>query len=72
MTTLTPIDPQTPAARPRAGQATLIDIREPGEFALDHIVAARLAPRVDDETFAPNGGIESRKKAGLAVECNRT
>ena len=53
MTTLTPIDPQTPAARLRAGQATLIDIREPDEFALDHIVGSRLAPRVDDETLLP-------------------
>jgi rhodanese-related sulfurtransferase len=44
MTTLTPIDPKTLAARLQAGHATLIDIRERNEYALEHIVGAVSVP----------------------------
>ena len=44
MTTLTPIDAQALARRLKAGELTLIDIREPDEFAREHINGAVSLP----------------------------
>ena len=44
MTTLTPIDAQTVAARLKTGAATLIDIREADEYAREHIASAVSLP----------------------------
>jgi len=46
MTTLAPIDAQTLRRKLDAGDVTLIDIREPDEFAREHISAARVWPRM--------------------------
>lgn len=43
MTTLTPLSPRDAAAKVKAG-AALIDIREPDEFAREHIAGAASAP----------------------------
>ena len=40
MTTLTPIKPEALWELLQTGQATLIDIREPAEYAQEHIAAA--------------------------------
>ena len=44
MTTLTPIDPATLAARLESGAVTLVDIREEEEFAREHITGAVSLP----------------------------
>lgn len=44
MSVLTPIKPQDLKRRLDDGSAILIDIREPNEFAREHIIGARLAP----------------------------
>lgn len=44
MTTLTMLDPTTVAQRVAEGQAVVIDIREPDEYAREHIVGAYLLP----------------------------
>ena len=44
MTNLTPLKPADVAARLKSGQAVLIDIREPDEFAREHVVGAVHAP----------------------------
>ncbi len=44
MTSLTPIDAQSLARRLKAGELTLIDIREPDEFAREHIAGAISLP----------------------------
>ena len=44
MTLLTPIDAQALARRLKAGELTLIDIREPDEFAREHINGAVSLP----------------------------
>ncbi|MBL8549626.1 MAG: rhodanese family protein [Hyphomonadaceae bacterium] len=44
MTTLTPIKPTDLAERLRRGQVTLVDIREPDEFAREHIAGAVSVP----------------------------
>ena len=44
MTTLTPIDAATLAERLKRGEMKLIDIREPDEFAREHIAAAASLP----------------------------
>ena len=43
MTVLTPIDAQSLSRRLKAGEITLIDIREPDEFAREHIDGRGLA-----------------------------
>ena len=42
--TLTPVAPATVAARLKSGAAVLVDIREPDEFAREHIAGALKAP----------------------------
>ena len=44
MTTLIPLSPAEVAARLKSGAARLVDIREPDEYARDHIVGALPAP----------------------------
>lgn len=44
MTTLTPIDAQSLAAKLKSRELTLIDIREPDEYAREHIVGAVSLP----------------------------
>jgi rhodanese-related sulfurtransferase len=44
MSPLIPIDAKSLARRLEAGDVTLIDIREPGEFASEHIQGAACAP----------------------------
>lgn len=44
MATLTPIDARSLASRLKAGEMTLIDIREPDEFAREHISGAVSLP----------------------------
>jgi rhodanese-related sulfurtransferase len=44
MTTLTPIDPKTLAQRLAQGGITLVDIREPDEYAREHIASALSLP----------------------------
>lgn len=44
MTTLTPLKPADVAARLKARTAVLIDIREPDEFAREHVAGALHAP----------------------------
>ena len=44
MTPLIPLSPAEVAARLKSGAARLIDIREPDEYARDHVVGARPAP----------------------------
>lgn len=74
MTTLTPIDPKTVAARLKAGSATLIDIREADEFAREHIPGARSLPlstlqhgRLDVE---PKGDVVFHCKSGMRTNSN--
>lgn len=57
-TSLTPIDPATAAARLKAGQATLVDIREPDEHAREHIAGAICLPlsRLEQGEGAPPAG----------------
>lgn len=50
MTTLIPLSPAEVAARLKSGGARLIDIREPDEFARDHVVGALPAPLSTFET----------------------
>ena len=44
MPALLPLSPADVAARMKSGTARLIDIREPDEYARDHVVGARPAP----------------------------
>lgn len=74
MTTLTPVDPKTLAARLKAGSATLIDIREPDEFAREHIPGARSLPlstlqrgHLDVE---PKGDVVFHCKSGMRTNAN--
>jgi rhodanese-related sulfurtransferase len=74
MTTLTPIDPKTLAARLKAGDATLVDIREPDEFAREHIPGARSLPLSTLETarldVEPNGAVVFHCKSGMRTNAN--
>jgi rhodanese-related sulfurtransferase len=51
---LKPIDAKTLKRRLDEGSALLVDIREAGEYAAEHIAGARLAPlsRIDVEDFS--------------------
>lgn len=44
MSLITKIDPQSLHARMKSGDVVLIDIREPAEYAREHILGARLVP----------------------------
>lgn len=74
MTTLTAINPTTLAARLKAGQATLIDIREPDDYALEHIVGAVSAPLSSLEhgrlNVEPRGDVVFHCKSGMRTNVN--
>jgi rhodanese-related sulfurtransferase len=74
MTMLTPIDPKTLAARLKAGQATLIDIREPDEYAREHIVGAVSVPLSSLErgrlNVEPQGDVVFHCKSGMRTNAN--
>lgn len=58
MTTLTPLKPADVAERLKARRAILIDIREPDEFAREHVSGAVHAPlsRFDGAAFGEHAG----------------
>ena len=74
MTVLTPIDPRTLAARLKSGSATLVDIREPDEFAREHIDGAVSMPlsRLEQGklTREPRGEIVFHCKSGMRTNTN--
>lgn len=65
MTTLTPIDPATLAQRLKRGEIKLIDIREPDEFAREHIAAAASLPLSGLEA----GRLKIRSDIPVAFTC---
>ncbi len=74
MTTLTPIKTEDLAERLKTGAATLIDIREPDEYAREHIKGAVSMPlsrleqsRLDLE---PRGAIVFHCKSGMRTNAN--
>lgn len=74
MTTLKAIDAPALAARLKAGAVTLIDIREPDEYAREHIAGAVSMPlsrlelgRLDVE---PRGEVVFHCKSGLRTNSN--
>ncbi len=74
MTALTPIDPTSLAARLKDGRATLIDIREPDEFAREHIPGARSLPLSTLEAghldLEPRGDVVFHCKSGMRTNSN--
>lgn len=74
MTTLTPIDAQKLATRLRAGQATLIDIREADEYAREHIAGAVLMPLSSLEqsrlNVEPQGEVVFHCRSGMRTNAN--
>lgn len=60
MTTLTPLDPADVQERLKTRRAVLIDIREPDEFAREHVSGAIHAPlsRFDSGTLEDHAGRE--------------
>jgi rhodanese-related sulfurtransferase len=71
---LTPLSPQELKRRLDAGEALLIDIREPDEFAREHIVGARLAPlsAIDSHDFDRDHGKTAvfQCKSGMRTQAN--
>jgi rhodanese-related sulfurtransferase len=61
------IDPQTAARWLRAGEASLLDVREPQEYAAEHIEAAHLQP-LSGVTYAALPAPMQGKK--LVVQCH--
>ncbi len=74
MTTLTSLDPATIAARLRDGTITLVDIREPDEYAREHIAEAVSIPLSRFEqahlNLAPLGEVVFHCKSGRRTEAN--
>lgn len=74
MTTLAPIDAQTLRRKLDAGDVTLIDIREPDEFAREHISGARSVPLSTMEgghfAVAPQGAVVFHCKSGMRTNSN--
>jgi len=60
--TLNPINAAELKRKLETGDAVLIDIREPNEHALEHIVEARLAPL---SSFDPQALADCRDKVGV-------
>ena len=65
MATLSPIDARSLASRMQAGQLTLIDIREPDEFAREHIEGAISLPLSRLES----GHVALRSATPVAFTC---
>lgn len=74
MTTLTPIDAKSLAARLKAGEATLIDIREPNEYAQEHIAGAVSVPLSSLErgrlNVEPQGDVVFHCNSGMRTKTN--
>jgi rhodanese-related sulfurtransferase len=74
MTTLTPIDAQTVAARLKTGAATLIDIREADEYAREHIASAVSLPlsKLEQGRLAveAHGNVVFHCKSGMRTSAN--
>jgi rhodanese-related sulfurtransferase len=74
MTTLTPIDAATLRNRLKSGDVTLIDIREPDEFASEHIAAAQSVPLSAMEkgrfAVAPQATVVFHCKSGMRTNSN--
>ncbi len=74
MTTLAPIDPRTLAARLKAKEVTLIDIREPDEHAREHIAGAVSMPLSRLEAgkldLEPLGDVVFHCKSGMRTNTN--
>ncbi len=74
MTTLTPIDPSSLAERLKTGAATLIDIREPDEYAREHINGAVSMPlsRLEQGhlSIEPQGAVVFHCKSGMRTNAN--
>lgn len=72
MSTLTPIAPADLAARLHAGAATLIDIREPDEFAREHIAGAVSLPISQLEKgklhVEPQGAVVFHCRSGMRTQ----
>lgn len=65
MTSLIPIDPATLAQRLKRGEIKLVDIREPDEFAREHIAAAASLPLSGLEA----GRLKIRSDIPVAFTC---
>ena len=74
MTTLAPIDPKTLAARLKEGAATLVDIREPDEYAREHIAGAVSVPLSQigksHLRLEPGGDVVFHCKSGVRTNSN--
>jgi rhodanese-related sulfurtransferase len=74
MTTLAPIDAPTLRQKLKSGEVTLIDIREPDEFAREHIAGARSVPLSTMEgghfAVAPQGTVVFHCKSGMRTNSN--
>jgi rhodanese-related sulfurtransferase len=65
MSTLIPIDPKTLASRLKAGDIRLVDIREPDEFAREHVAQAVSVPLSNLEA----AHLELRSDIPVAFTC---
>lgn len=74
MTTLTPLDPKTAAARLKTGEITLVDIREADEHAREHIGGAISMPlsRLEESglTLEPQRDVVFHCKSGMRTNAN--
>ncbi|MGE3142686.1 MAG: rhodanese family protein [Hyphomonadaceae bacterium] len=74
MTTLTPIAPAALAQRLKSGAATLVDIREPDEFAREHIPGAVSLPlsRLESGHLSLNthGDVVFSCRSGMRTNAN--
>lgn len=74
MTRLASITPQDAAARLATGNATLVDIREPGEYAREHIAGAVSAPlstlQMEQLGPATRGEVIFHCKSGMRTSSN--
>lgn len=74
MTTLAPIDAATLRRKLADGDVTLIDIREPDEFAREHIAGARSVPLSTMEgghiVIEPRGAVVFHCKSGMRTNSN--
>lgn len=71
---LTPIEPADLAARMKRGDITVVDIREPDEFAREHIAGAVSAPLSALEQahldVAPHGDVVFHCRSGMRTNAN--
>lgn len=74
MTTLASIDPKTLQSRLKDGDVTLVDIREPDEFAREHIAGATSMPlsQIENARIAvqPEGMVVFHCRSGMRTSAN--